>query len=99
MLDETQTQPEQSDSVRLGRTQILVLRLLASGGAKSVRHLAYDWPGLSESAARGAVMRLGDRSLVDVAGWDGESRTYTLTERGREVELALGGDAEDQSDA
>lgn len=77
------------DDANLGRTQILVLRLLASG-SKSVRHLAYDWPGLTESAARGAVMRLADRALVDVAGWDDyNGRTYFLTERGRAVEAAL----------
>jgi DNA-binding HxlR family transcriptional regulator len=77
----------------LGRTQKLVLRLLASG-SKSARHLAYDWPGLTESAAHSAVRRLGDRGLVDVAGWDNrDGRTYCLTERGAAVERSLNADA------
>lgn len=74
------------DNAGIGRSQKLVLHLLALGsGEKSVRQLSYDWPDLTESAARGAVMRLGDRSLVDVAGWEDNRRTYKLTERGWEV--------------
>lgn len=83
--------------VGLGRTQKLVLRLLADG-SKSARHLAYDWPSLTESAARSAVHRLGERSLVDVAGWDSrDGRTYCLTDRGREVEQALNTDGDEDS--
>lgn len=75
--------------VGLGRTQILVLHLLAQD-AKSIRTLGYDWPGLTESAARSAVNRLGDRRLVDAVGRDDyDHRTYGLTDRGREVEAAL----------
>jgi DNA-binding HxlR family transcriptional regulator len=81
----------------LGRTQILVLRLLADN-AKSARHLSYDWPGLTESAARSAVSRLADRGLVDMAGWDvRDGRTYCLTARGAEVERGLNEDAESES--
>lgn len=74
----------------LGHTQKLVLRLLA-GGAKSAEYLSYDWPGLTASAAYGAIQRLGARGLVDVAGWEDNSnrRTYCLTEKGAEVERAL----------
>lgn len=82
---------------RLGRTQRLVLSLLASG-PKTCAHLAYDWPGLTESAARGAVLRLADRHLVDAAGWKPDGgRIYKLTERGRAVEAELVG-IEDEED-
>lgn len=73
----------------LGRTQVLVLRLLVDNNAKSARHLAYDWPNLTESSARAAVMRLAYRGLADMAGWDENRRTYCLTERGTEVARAL----------
>lgn len=73
----------------LGHTQVLVLHLLADAD-KSIRTLAYDWPDLTESAARGAVDRLGSRGLVDATGRDDyDRRTYGLTERGREVERRL----------
>jgi DNA-binding PadR family transcriptional regulator len=84
-----------------GYTQKLVLRLLASGdSARSVRQLANDWPGLTESAVFGALGRLARRGLVDVAGWDDyERRTYRLTEKGIKVERELTGlDAEDEAD-
>jgi DNA-binding HxlR family transcriptional regulator len=74
----------------LGRTGILVLRLLADG-EKDCRHLEYDWPGLTESAARSAIGRLADRGLVDVAGWKEGRRTYCLTPHGRQIEAALNG--------
>lgn len=92
------------DSRYLGRTQILVLRLLATNDytSKSCRGLAYDWPSLSENAARGAVQRLYDRGLVEPTGWKERSRTYELTERGRVVERELAewedGDAEEKAD-
>ncbi len=74
---------------RVGRTQRLVLALLANG-PKSVRHLAYDHPALTESAARSAVMRLAVRGLADVAGWDDyNARTYKLTDNGHELERTL----------
>lgn len=81
----------QRGAAGLGRTQRLVLQLLASGdGPKSARHLEYDWPGLTESAARSALDRLGMRGLVDMAGWDRrDGRTYCLTERGSQVEREL----------
>jgi len=86
----------------LGRTQRLVLRLLAAGegystqGAKSARNLSYDWPGLTESAAYSAVMRLADRGLVDAAGWEHDGgRTYKLTAKGRGVEAELNRDEYD----
>lgn len=75
-------------SKNLGRTQILVLHLLADG-PKTVRTLGYDWPGLTDSAARSAVNRLGDRSLVDATGWDGAGRMYGLTECGEAVERSI----------
>jgi hypothetical protein len=84
------TQSVISTGGRLGRTQVLVLRLLA-GGEKDCRHLEYDWPGLTESAARSAIGRLGDRGLVDVAGWKEGRRTFCLTSRGRQIEAALNG--------
>jgi DNA-binding HxlR family transcriptional regulator len=75
---------KQRDVGGLGRTQKLVLQLLASNGSLSARELEYHWPTLTESSAYSAVMRLADRGLVDVAGWDqyGRNRSYCLTERG-----------------
>lgn len=74
----------------LGRTQVLVLRLLAAGEyPKSAAKLAYDWPALTESAARSALGRLGDRRLVDAAGFDGSSRTFALTDAGIALEREL----------
>lgn len=93
-----------SDSRYLGRTQILVLRLLATGdyARKSCRALANDWPNLSESAARGAVNRLYERKLVEPVGWNDRCRIYELTQRGRAVERELAewedGDAEGKAD-
>lgn len=82
----------------LGRTQMLVLRLLA-GGAKSAQTLGHDWPGLTASSARSAVMRLGMRGLVDMAGWnDYNQRTYRLTEKGAEVERSLNRDKDEEGD-
>jgi len=84
-------------ATNLGRTQKLVLRLLACHvRPPTVRDLAMDWPGLTESAVRGAIGRLESRRLVDVAGYDGEARTYTLTGRGALVERALNLDDEDE---
>jgi DNA-binding PadR family transcriptional regulator len=83
------TRRRRNPAANLGRTQKLVLRLLADR-PKSIQHLGYDWPGLTESAAYSAVMRLADRGLVDVAGWDDyDRRTYRLTEKGAEVEAGL----------
>lgn len=84
----------------LGRTQVLVLRLLANHRqAPSARDLAYDWPGLTESAVHGALNRLGDRGLVDLAGFDGRARTYKLTPRGIEAELELLGDGDEDDES
>ncbi len=78
---------------RLGRTQGLVLQLLAlRDRPPTIRDLATDWPGLTEASVRSAVNRLGDRGLVDVAGFDAiatNARTYTLTADGRRAEMAL----------
>ena len=100
---ESGLQRRKRGAVGLGRTQRLVLRLLALD-TKSVRNLSYDWPTLTESAAYGAVMRLADRGLVDMAGWEHEGgRTYCLTAKGREVEASLNRDEfdldEDDDDA
>lgn len=83
----------------LGRTQRLVLHLLAFG-AKSTRTLAYDMPlWFTPTAMYGAVMRLANRGLVDFAGWDeSQDRTYCLTERGAAVERALDPDPELEDD-
>lgn len=89
------TKPERP----LGRTQVLVLRLLADG-PKSAQTLGYDWPGLTESSARSAVMRLARRGFTDMAGWNAyNQRTYCLTEKGAEVERSLNHDEEGDLDA
>lgn len=71
----------------LGRSQKLVLNLLAINAEQTVRDLARNWPTLTESSARSAVNRLGDRGLVDFAGWSPyrDARTFSLTDRGRAV--------------
>lgn len=82
-------------SDRLGRTQKLVLALLAEQ-SKSAQRLAYDHPALTESSARSAVMRLAQRGLADMAGWDdSDRRTYCLTDKGRALERSLNIDIED----
>jgi DNA-binding MarR family transcriptional regulator len=76
----------------LGRTQRLVLQLLALNQPCSASELARHWygGGLTESAAGSAVSRLADRGLIDLGPgeWTGGrfSRTYVLTERGVAVE-------------
>lgn len=71
----------------LGRTQRIVLHRLALD-AKSVRTLAYDGFGLTESSARSALDRLGRRSLVD-RKFSYDTLVYFLTSEGAEVEAAL----------
>lgn len=88
VVDTPDTRPESLLHARLGRTQKIVLMLLANG-SRSAQHMAYDHPALTESSARSAVMRLAQRGLADLAGWDdSEHRTYTLTEKGRELEAS-----------
>lgn len=91
--------PRQSSRRRrnspLGRTQQLVLHLLADR-PKSIRTLAYDWPGLTESCVRSAVDRLAMRGLVDLADRQGErGRMFTLTAKGAEIERGLIVDEDD----
>lgn len=73
----------------LGRTQVLVLQLLALSD-KSVRTLASDGFGLSESSVRGALERLGRRGLVD-RKFSHDVLEYHLTRQGAEVEQTLSG--------
>jgi DNA-binding HxlR family transcriptional regulator len=54
----------QTDSRPLGRTQVLVMHLLADR-PKNIRTLANDWPGLTESMVSGALDRLAHRGYVD----------------------------------
>lgn len=70
--------------MRLGHTQRAILTSLASGPRSAV-HLAYDWPWITEAGARSAIERLGRRSLVDVAGFDGQARTFKVTDKGLDV--------------
>ena len=77
-------------AVRLGRTQKLVLQLLANG-PKAVRVLAFDWPGLTEGQVRGALDRLASRGLVDRVGYRQRAYIYGLTAKGREVEAQVTG--------
>lgn len=77
----------------LGRTQQLVLHLLASGG-KTVETLAYDWPTLTESSVGNALGRLARRGLVDRQNPHGAYEWY-LTDKGRAVEAELVGADDD----
>jgi ATP-dependent DNA ligase/DNA-binding MarR family transcriptional regulator len=80
----------------LGRTQVLVLRLLYMD-SKSVRTLSYDGFGLTESSARAALQRLGMRGLVDREHRQSTRETvYFLTAEGAEVERALTGIDDDE---
>lgn len=78
----------------LGRTQVLVLRLLGED-AKSVRTLSNDGFGLSAGAVRGALDRLGRRGLVD-RRFSYDELVYLLTKEGAEVEKALNEDEGDE---
>jgi DNA-binding HxlR family transcriptional regulator len=78
-----------NSSKGLGRTQILVLNLLAAGGPKSARDLERDWPSMTPDKAYSALASLGNRGLVDAAGFDGRARTYCLTAKGAAVERKL----------
>lgn len=84
---------------RIGFTQQAVLTSLAAED-RSVRTIAYDWPWLTESSVRSAVKRLEWRGLVDVAGWDGQSRTYKITDKGLTVldSIGLASDEDDPSE-
>jgi predicted MarR family transcription regulator len=75
----------------LGRAQKLVLHTLASAERpKSVKDLQMDWYSiLSEASVASAVVSLGDRSLIDAAGFDGRARTYAITQAGIEVDAML----------
>lgn len=75
----------------LGPTQRTILQVLSfpSHDAMSVRQLGMSWPSLDESNVRPAITRLGNRGLVDVAGWEGggqyearDRRTFRLTNAG-----------------
>lgn len=68
---------------RLGRNQKHVLLVLSTRGASAASGLGW-WP-LREEQVRGAILSLAKRGLVDVAGFEGRSRTYRLTSAGFEV--------------
>jgi DNA-binding PadR family transcriptional regulator len=69
---------------RLGPVQRHVLRVLAIRG-ECARSDWGAWYPLDVSQVYGAMEGLGRRGLVDVAGFDGRSRTFRLTSRGLEV--------------
>lgn len=78
----------------LGRTQRLVLHILANQAPCTARDLSYHWPSLSKSAAMAAVNRLADRGLVDMGpgefSYAGRfRRSFVLTARGATVERIL----------
>lgn len=80
--------PYRNVTAGLGRTQRLVLQLLACDD-KSVRTLVSDGFGLSESSVRGALRSLGLRGLVD-RSFSYDVLVYHLTRKGSEVADALG---------
>jgi hypothetical protein len=90
--------PSGGSEIPLGRTQVLVMRLLAlAEHPKSVRALAYDWPTLTESSVRSALDGLWRRGLVDAAGWEaGGGRKYVLTTKGALAEAAMLGEDLDE---
>jgi DNA-binding HxlR family transcriptional regulator len=75
---------------------VLVLQLLANG-PKSVRTIASDGFGISESSARSTLERLGRRGLVD-RKYSYRELEYHLTSEGAEVEQTLSGLDEDEED-
>jgi DNA-binding MarR family transcriptional regulator len=78
----------------LGRSQKLVLHILADQSPCTARDLAYHWPSLSESAAMSAIDRLAARGLVDLGPGEFSHagrfrRSFVLTERGVATERGL----------
>lgn len=78
----------------LGRTQVLVLQLLANG-PKKVRDIGRDGFGISDSSARSTLNRLGLRGLVDRKYSYGQME-YFLTAEGVEVEKRVTGIEDDE---
>lgn len=76
--------------MRIGRVQKLVLLVLGDSHS-SFRQMAYDHPYLKDhsNSLWGAVDGLARKGLLDVAGFDGDARTFKLTEKGQEVLRAL----------
>lgn len=66
------------------RNQQHVLLTLAQRGASSVTDWAVWYP-MREGQVRGVIRGLYRKGLVDVAGWDGRSRTYAITDKGLEA--------------
>jgi DNA-binding MarR family transcriptional regulator len=74
---------------KLGRTQSLVLHLLACAGPQTIFDIS-RFPGLTESGTRSAVDRLGRLGLVDLADRHHKSgRVFCLTDKGAAAERAL----------
>lgn len=92
----------QPNLATLGHTQRRVLLTMADGEARAVTDWG-AWYPLNEGQVRGAMTRLGQRGLVDVAGWSrdghGRARTFCLTERGRELaKLIVEEEVRDEND-
>ncbi len=74
--------------VRTNRTltskQQHVLNVFADGSAYSLSDWA-AWYPMHSDQARSIARSLFNRGLVDVAGFDGRSRTYSITDAGAEA--------------
>lgn len=84
----------------LGRTQKMVLHILAARGDCTVADIEMQGFGLAASSIRGALHTLGMRGLVDATGFDeshrSRARTFGLTDAGAKAEEALLGDDADE---
>lgn len=86
-MPETATSPTPAPERQVGPTQLVILQLLCQHRMLSVAQMCYHWPSLRHSMAKRAVDRLGDRNLIDVAGFDDKGRrTFKITDRGRALE-------------
>jgi ATP-dependent DNA ligase/DNA-binding HxlR family transcriptional regulator len=83
------TTKRQAPDKGLGRTQKVILQLLANG-PKTVRNIEDDGFGISAATARSTLSRLGMRGLVDRKYRYGEHE-YFLTGEGVEVEKVVTG--------
>lgn len=73
---------------RLGPIQKHVLLVLSTRGASTCTDWS-AWYPIREEQVRSAIDSLGRRGLVDVAGFDGRSRTFALTSAGNDAVDAL----------
>ena len=76
---------------RITERQLCVLVSLGNDDL-TIDRIAFDWPGLTNSATRGRVSALEQKGMVRRVRWDGQAWEYGLTLRGSVVLDLLGDD-------